>query len=149
MNCPPSPGASPPSSPPPPPLASKVPKWVLIVDDDPLVRRSLERLARRCGVRVLSAVNPADALRRVRHPKRVFELAILDIELGDPKRNGVDLGVWLRSRGYARRVLFYSAQQATNVYLQAVKIGEYVPKGASDGVPRLIAVLKELAWEQR
>ncbi len=139
----------PPKSPPLPPIASKLPKWVLIVDDDPIVRRALERLCRVVGVRVVVAVNPADAIHRVRHPKRVFDLAILDIELGDPRRNGVDLGAWLRSRGHVRRVVFFSAQGEVNVYLQAVRLGEYVPKGDPDDIPRLMAILKELQEERR
>ncbi len=78
------------------------------------------------------------------NPKRVFDLAILDIELGDPDRNGVDLGAWLWSRGNARRVVFYSAQQATNVYLRAVKLGDYVAKDGSEGLARLMAIFEEV-----
>jgi len=109
-----------------------------------MVRRALERLCCVAGVRVVMAVGPANAIHRARHPQRIFDLAILDIELGDPKRNGVDLGAWLQSRGHARRVVFYSAQQNERVYLQAVRLGDYVVKDGRDGIARLMAILDEI-----
>ena len=54
-------------------------KTLLVVDDDPGVRESLEELLRHQGYRVLTAVDGEDGLRRVREQRP--DLIVLDVGL--------------------------------------------------------------------
>ncbi|MEM9696048.1 MAG: response regulator [Myxococcota bacterium] len=121
------------------------------MDDDPTVRRALGRLCRSAGCRPVTAVNPADAMQKAPSAAATaatgpsFELAILDIDLGDPTRNGVDLGAWLIDGAYVNRVVFYSAQRDAAVYRRAMALGDYIEKGGgAEGSTRLLRILSQL-----
>ena len=77
-------------------LSSKIDAQILILDDDPVSLRALEKLMQSWGYDTITASctrDLEDFLRRGIHPT----LALLDIELGEP-RTGLDLCAELLSR---------------------------------------------------
>src|SRR5512145_2399808 len=52
---------------------------VLVVDDDPIVRRQLERLYAQCGYSAIAVASAEDALRRLEHED--IDFVITDIKL--------------------------------------------------------------------
>ena len=73
---------------------------VLIVDDQPQVRRLLRQILDRDGYRVLEAEDETSALTAIRH--RTVDLALIDIELPGP--NGRQVAAALRREGIMESV---------------------------------------------
>ncbi len=63
-------------------------KHVLVVDDEPFIRRSLEFLLKKQGFRVTSAANGEEALEQLRNGN-LPELMFLDVMM--PKMNGFEV----------------------------------------------------------
>jgi two-component system, OmpR family, response regulator len=70
-------------------------KTVLVVDDQPQVRRLLRQILDRDGYKVLEAEDEQTAVSTVRH--RTVDLALIDIELPGP--NGCQVAQTLRALG--------------------------------------------------
>jgi two-component system cell cycle sensor histidine kinase/response regulator CckA len=62
---------------------------ILVVDDEPAVRRFASRVLSEEGFLVEEAVDGADALRRVRHSAASVDVVVSDVVM--PRLNGVDL----------------------------------------------------------
>lgn len=73
---------------------------VLIVDDQPQVRRLLRQILDRDGYKVLEAEDEASALTAIRH--RSVDLALIDIELPGP--SGRQVAAALRRAGIMESV---------------------------------------------
>jgi len=101
---------------------------VLIVDDDPHFVRGLERLLRREGHDVSSALTATDA----RHHLRSFEpdVVVLDYQL--PGKNGLELLAELRPEGRGAAFLMATAYPDVDVAVQAMREGafHYIKKAA-------------------
>jgi two-component system response regulator AtoC len=72
--------------------SSSPPARILIVDDDPLIRRQLEALFAQHAYTVSSAANGAEALARLRQGD--FSLAVVDLRM--PDRDGITLTTEIR-----------------------------------------------------
>src|SRR6266702_3916427 len=83
---------------------------LLVVDDDPDVRDSLERALRHAGYAVTTAVHGADALDAV--ARSPVDLIVLDVLM--PIMNGFDACRRLRERGDATPVLVLTARDAVD-----------------------------------
>lgn len=103
-----------------------MPKRILVVDDEELIRASLsERLARE-GYTCLCAGNAAQAIEHVKnHP---FDLALLDLRL--PDADGTELLERMRKASPNLPVIVISAYSAVDTAVNAMKLGacDYVPK---------------------
>lgn len=97
---------------------------VLVVDDEPAIRRLLRTTLEGAGYRVHDAATAADAVRAL---DRAPELVLLD--LGLPDRNGLELLPVIARRGTAS-VLVVSARDATEEKVTALDLGavDYVTK---------------------
>ncbi|HET9725440.1 MAG TPA: response regulator [Gemmatimonadales bacterium] len=85
------------------------PATILLVDDDPLVRRTLARALERNGHRVASAENGLDGARRAREGG--VDLAIVDIHM--PDMDGLELLAQLRATLPAMPVIMMSGGDQT------------------------------------
>lgn len=113
---------------------------VLLVDDDPSVRRALSRAVRerRLPVRVVATVG--DALALVRHfvIERVppFAMAVLDLEIGS--RFGWDVAPALP---YETKVVFFTGTTDRDHLARARRYGEVIGKSVPEALlARLDAV---------
>lgn len=97
---------------------------VLIVDDEPAIRRLVRGALERAGYSVSEAANAADALTEAR--RESCELVLLD--LGLPDRDGIELVPLLTTMG--RAVIVLTARNATAEKVAALDLGaaDYVVK---------------------
>jgi len=126
------------------PLAAKV----LLVDDEPLVRRSMQKTLVRAGLNVETAGSCAEGLAAFEAAQAAgapFDLAVLDINM--PGFEGAEqsgAGLELLSRLHARRsdlpVVMLSAYDEVNKAKEAVGRGAraYTVKGRDQGLLDLI-----------
>ncbi|MGW1995691.1 response regulator transcription factor [Embleya sp. NPDC001921] len=91
------------------------PPRVLVVDDDPAIRRALERGLRLAGYHVLLASDGAAALDLTGSAERPVPRAphaiVLDVAM--PGRSGIEVCATLRARGIETPVLMLSARDET------------------------------------
>lgn len=97
---------------------------VLVIDDEPAIRRLLRTTLEGAGYRVHDAATAADGVREL---ARAPELVLLD--LGLPDRNGLELLPVIARRGTSS-VLVVSARDATEEKVTALDLGaaDYVTK---------------------
>jgi two-component system, OmpR family, response regulator MprA len=99
----------------PPPVTGRL----LVVDDDPDVRDSLERALRHAGYAVTTAVHGADALDSV--ARSPVDLIVLDVLM--PMVDGFDACRRLRERGDATPVLVLTARDAVDDRVTGLEVG--------------------------
>ena len=99
----------------PPPTRERL----LVVDDDPDVRGSLERALRHAGYAVTTAVHGADALDSV--ARSPVDLIVLDVLM--PMVDGFDACRRLRERGDATPVLVLTARDAIDDRVTGLEVG--------------------------
>jgi signal transduction histidine kinase/CheY-like chemotaxis protein len=95
---------APPPSPPPPVIQCGTPPMVLVVDDDPAVRRITCDLLQHGGYRVLAASNSVDALRFAETRRDEISLVILDMQM--PGMSGRELSRRLADMRLTAKTLF-------------------------------------------
>ncbi|HTV20325.1 MAG TPA: response regulator [Polyangiaceae bacterium] len=97
---------------------------VLLVEDDPELARTVERVLTRYGhiTSIASSVAAAEAL------TGSFDCGILDIDL--PDGNGVHLAARMLDAGQVGAVVFYSASSDPDVIAEACELGPFVAKAA-------------------
>lgn len=92
---------------------------VLVVEDQPDVRQSLERLIRSFGHTVKSAASAEEADRWLASQR--FDLCLLDIEL--PKMKGVEFLKWALSRDREMAVIMLTGIDDPGVALRCIDEG--------------------------
>jgi two-component system response regulator MprA len=121
---------------------------VLVVEDDPELRRQLARGLGEEGFAVLVA---ADAAAALRHDHAQLDLAVIDVGL--PDADGRDLCQALRARGFVAPVLFLTARDAVTDRVSGFTAGgdDYVTKpfAFAELVVRLRALLRRSGGEGR
>ena len=121
---------------------------VLVVEDDPELRRQLARGLGEEGFAVLVA---ADAAAALRHDHARLDLAVIDVGL--PDADGRDLCQALRARGFVAPVLFLTARDAVTDRVSGFTAGgdDYVTKPFAfvELVVRLQALLRRSGGEGR
>jgi DNA-binding response OmpR family regulator len=103
--------------------ARATPLRALIVEDDPLVARSLARWLRQRNVTVAIAVRPSD----LQALGTGFDFGIFDIDL--PEINGVALAKQCLEGGVVRRAVFFSGSRDPELLRMAASLGDFVEKG--------------------
>ncbi len=100
------------------------PVTILIVDDEPAIRRLLNASLARAGYRTVEAGNAREAMASVQIDKP--DLALLD--LGLPDRDGLELITMIKGAGPA--VIVVSAREETDQKVAALDLGadDYVSK---------------------
>ena len=97
---------------------------ILVVDDEPAIRRLVRSALERSGQQVDEAANAAEALQGA--ARSGCELVLLD--LGLPDRDGLELIPQLKARGLA--VIVLTARDATDEKVAALDLGadDYITK---------------------
>ena len=147
-------------------ITANTPKPVgLLVDDDPLYLRTLQRSLLRHGIETVSAPNAATALVIANAFSPVF--ALIDLKLG--LDSGLTLIRPLRSLRTEMRILLVTGYASIATAVDAIKLGadDYLPKPANvatimraigknagggarsddTATPKMMTPLKRLQWE--
>ncbi|MGC4093628.1 MAG: response regulator [Polyangiaceae bacterium] len=98
---------------------------VLVLDDDPLVRRGVSRALRVAGHDVVTL----ERCSGVRELSRGFDVAILDLEL--PDGSGVEVASELLALGTTQGVVFFSGAGDPVLLRRAERLGEVVAKSTN------------------
>ena len=94
---------------------------LLIVDDEPLIRRSLERTFIAAGESVACASSGAEAQALLQSD--TFDCAVIDLRLGDT--NGLDLLRRIRSQALRTQVIIITAHGDVESAIAALRLGAY------------------------
>lgn len=115
---------------------------VLIVDDEPSVRRVLGDAVEAMGHSVEPASSSAEALRRIE--RRPCDAALVDLRLGSD--SGLDLMGRLKAAHPRLLVVIITAHASIGTAVEAIRRGasEYLPKPFTPG--HLRSVLEKLPW---
>jgi two-component system nitrogen regulation response regulator NtrX len=100
---------------------SASPPTVLVLDDEKNIRCAIELALEQEGMRVLTAHDPASALRFLQD--RIIDLFILDIKLGEI--DGIELFKIVQTAGFEVPTLFISGNATLTQAAEAVKIGAF------------------------
>jgi len=111
----------------------------LLVDDDPLYLRVLQRTLQRHGMSCQTAENAASALRLAR--EHLFDFALLDLKL--EKTSGLQLIPPLRQLHPNMRILMISGYASIATAVEAIKLGadDYLAKPVA--IESLLRALKD------
>lgn len=115
-------------------------KIILLVEDEPGLRKTLSDRIRGEGFRVEVAANGIDGLEKA--ATGAFDLVVLDIML--PKKNGIDVCRDLRQQGVQTPILMLSAKSQTIDKVVGLKMGadDYLTKPFE--APELMARIEVL-----
>ncbi len=102
-------------------------RWVLHVENDPLVARAYARGLRQRGFQTRSVYSCAKA----RSVSGAWDVIVMDIELGDG--NGIELGAELLDRGLSESIVFLTGSQDELLLSRARELGDVVSKSAGFG----------------
>lgn len=97
---------------------------VLIVDDDPIVRKLLIRQLGTEKSKCVEASNHAEAMQHVGLEE--FDLALVDVNLGSD--DGIDLAVLLRTMNRLMKVIVMSADPGNEQRVRDAGFGDMLPK---------------------
>src|ERR1700677_4897130 len=100
---------------------STSPPAILVLDDEKNIRRAIEFALEPEGMRVLTAHDPASALRFLN--ERIIDLLILDIKLGEI--DGIELFKIVQTAGFEVPTIFISGNATLTQAAEAVKIGAF------------------------
>jgi two-component system response regulator MprA len=121
---------------------------VLVVDDEPAVRESLERVLRHDGFDVDLAADGREAIRQVALGRP--DAVLLDVLM--PHLDGVEVCRRLRDTGDRTPVLMLTARDAITDRVAGLEAGadDYLPKpfALEELLARLRALLRRSGWEE-
>jgi two-component system nitrogen regulation response regulator NtrX len=100
---------------------STSPPAILVLDDEKNIRRAIEFALEPEGMRVLTAHDPAAALRFLN--ERIIDLLILDIKLGEI--DGIEFFKIVQAAGFEVPTIFISGNATLTQAVEAVKIGAF------------------------
>jgi len=94
---------------------------ILVVDDDPAIRRSIARILERAGYSCTEASNPTEA----RYLARVQEFALVTCDVNMPGGSGLSLVADLRARNRDIAVLMVTGMDDRQVAATATELGAF------------------------
>ena len=99
---------------------------ILVVDDEPVVLRSCERILRDEGYKVESAPGGREAI--IKMEQRAFDLVITDLKM--PEVDGITLIRWIRKTRPDTGIVVITGYPSQETVRDAIELGiiDYVPK---------------------
>ena len=98
-------------------------KEILVIDDNPDIRFLICNILKEQNFEVRSAANYDQALLEIN--KRLPDLAIIDIKLDKPDKDGIDLLKILTKKNKLIPIIMISGHATVQVAIEAIKIGAY------------------------
>src|SRR3954451_15350677 len=121
---------------------------VLVVDDEPAVRESIERVLRHDGFEVAVASDGREAVRRVAVVRP--DVVLLDVLM--PQIDGLEVCRRMRDTGDRTPVLMLTARDAVNDRVAGLEAGadDYLAKpfALEELLARVRALLRRSVWEE-
>src|SRR3989338_2662899 len=99
---------------------------VLVVDDDPVVVKSCERILKTEGYKIDSAVNGQHAINILQNQD--YDLVITDLKM--PEVNGIDLIKWMKDSKHQTGIIIITGFPSQETIKDALDLGiiDYLPK---------------------
>lgn len=113
---------------------------VLIIDDDPVVRRALDRELSGVGLSVSGAADAASALALL--STTTFDGLVVDQDM--PEMTGIELVSRLRRSGYGGAVVMFTGDDRTETHAAAIAVGVDSLVGKGRGIAELALVVLDL-----
>jgi two-component system, OmpR family, response regulator len=119
-----------------------MPKQIILVEDEPILCENYAIAIRQQGYEVLTCNNKQDAIDSVN--KRLPDLAILDVGLGDDVEAGFDLCREIRSLSNTIPIIFLTARDTDLDTISGLRLGadDYLSKDTS--MPHILARIAAL-----
>jgi len=95
---------------------------ILIVDDEPNIRKTLGLLLEHCGHQVVAVSNPPDALSET--SRMIFDLVLVDLRLGT--QSGLDLIPRLRTQSPWAKIVVITAYASIETAVEAIRAGRWI-----------------------
>lgn len=118
---------------------------VLLVDDSDIMLSVVRRHLTLAGLVVIDVQGPDEALWITRG---VFDVAVLDIDLGETAMNGVQLAIELLGQDRVRHAIFLSATTDPALLAAAQRIGTVIDKGSPEPIAVLLAAIARVLDEE-
>ena len=113
-------------------------KEILVIDDNPDIRFLICKILKEKNFDVRSAANYDQAVLEIN--KRLPDLAIIDIKLDRPDKDGIDLLKLVNKKSKLTPVIMISGHATVQVAVESIRLGayEFIEKGTSFSSDKLI-----------
>ena len=98
-------------------------KEILVIDDNPDIRFLICNILKEQNYSVRSAANYDQALLEIN--KKLPDLAIIDIKLDKPDKDGIDLLKIISSKNKSTPIIMISGHATVQIAIEAIKLGAY------------------------
>jgi two-component system, NtrC family, nitrogen regulation response regulator NtrX len=98
-------------------------KEILVIDDNPDIRFLICNILKDQNFKVRSAANYEQAAHEIN--KRLPDLAIIDIKLDKPDKDGIDLLKLINKRNKQTPVIMISGHATVQIAVEAIRLGAY------------------------
>ena len=98
-------------------------KEILVIDDNPDIRFLICNILKDQNFNVRSAANYDQALLEIN--KKIPDLAIIDIKLDKPDKDGIDLLKIISAKSKSTPIIMISGHATVQIAIEAIKLGAY------------------------
>ena len=98
-------------------------KEILVIDDNPDIRFLICNILKEQNFEVRSAANYNQAVLEIN--KRLPDLAIVDIKLDNPDKDGIDLLKLINQKNKLTQVIMISGHATVQIAVEAIRLGAY------------------------
>ena len=98
-------------------------KEILVIDDNSDIRYLICNILKEQNYEVRSAANYDQAVREIN--KRLPDLAIIDIKLDNPDKDGIDLLKLITKKNKSTQVIMISGHATVQIAVEAIRLGAY------------------------
>ena len=113
-------------------------KEILVIDDNPDIRQLISNILKEKNFEVRSAANFDQAIFEIN--KKLPDLAIIDIKLDKPDKDGIDLLKLIMNKNKLTPVIMISGHATVQIALESLRLGayEFIEKGATFSLDKLL-----------
>ena len=113
-------------------------KEILVIDDNPDIRNLICNILKEKNFEIRSAANYDQATYEIQ--KKLPDLAIIDIKLDKPDKDGIDLLKMIMKKNKLLPIIMISGHATVQIALESLRLGayEFMEKGASFSLDKLL-----------